>query len=70
MSQLNRQPAGGPPGKFGLDKGNAKIAGVCSGIARYFKIDPMIVRVIFAVGAIAGVGSFVLIYLAIWLLAD
>lgn len=70
MSQLDRQPAGGPPSKFALDKGNAKIAGVCAGIARYLKIDPLIVRVIFAVGAIAGFGSFILIYLAIWLLAE
>ncbi len=70
MSQLNPQPAGGPPGKFRLDRNNAKIAGVCAGIARYMKIDPLIVRIIFAVGAIAGFGSFILIYLAIWLLAD
>ncbi len=42
---------------------------MCGGIAKYFNIDPLIVRLIFAVGAVAGVGSFILIYLAIWLLA-
>lgn len=70
MSQLNPQPAGGPPRKFGLDKRNGKIAGVCAGIARYFGIDPLLVRLLFAVGAIAGFGSFIVIYLAMWLLVD
>lgn len=70
MSQLNPQPAGGPPKKFGLDRHNGKIAGVCAGLARYMKIDPLIVRLVFAIGAVAGFGSFILIYLAIWALAD
>ncbi|MGB3797314.1 MAG: PspC domain-containing protein [Alteraurantiacibacter sp.] len=56
--------------KFRLDHANGKIAGVCGGIAKYFGMDPLIVRIIFAVGAVAGFGSFILIYLAIWLLAD
>ncbi len=70
MSQLNRGNAGGPVKTFGRDHSRAMIAGVCAGIARYFRIDPLIVRVIFAVGAIAGFGTFILVYLAIWLLAD
>ncbi len=56
--------------KFRLDHANAKIAGVCSGIAKYLGMDPLIVRIIFAVGAVAGFGTFILVYLAIWLLAD
>lgn len=70
MSQLKQQPTGGPPKKFGLDKHNAKIGGVCSGLARYFGVDALIVRLVFAIGAIAGFGSFILIYLAIWALAE
>lgn len=70
MSQLDRKPVGSTPKKFGLDRHNAKIGGVCSGIARYFGMDPLIVRLIFAIGAIAGFGSFILIYLGIWLVAD
>ena len=31
--------------KFQLDKGNAKLMGVCSGLGNYFNIDPMLVRV-------------------------
>jgi len=33
-------------------------------------MDPLLVRLIFAIGAIAGFGSFILIYLGIWLVAD
>jgi phage shock protein PspC (stress-responsive transcriptional regulator) len=36
--------------------------GVCGGLAQRFGIDSTIVRVIFVIGAIFGVGSFVLIY--------
>lgn len=56
--------------KFRLDRADGKIAGVCAGIARYFGINPLIVRLVFLIGAVAGFGSFILIYLAIWLLAD
>ena len=68
------KPDGRSPGNslrtFGLDRDRARLAGVCAGIARCFGIDPLIVRVVFSVGAIVGFGSFILIYLAIWLLAD
>ncbi len=70
MNQLDRKPEVGRPKKFGLDRHNSKIGGVCSGIARYFGMDPLIVRLVFAIGAIAGFGSFILIYLGIWLVAD
>ena len=70
MSALNPRPVGGPPRQFRLDKSNGKIAGVCAGIARYFNLDPLVVRLVFGIGAIAGFGSFVLIYLAIWAFVD
>ena len=72
MSSLDRQrPAVTPARKsFGLDRTNAKVFGVCSGIGNYFGIDPMIVRAVFAIGTIVGFGSFLLIYLAIALIAD
>ena len=35
---------------FHLDRANAKVFGVCAGIARHFDIDPMIIRVAFAAG--------------------
>lgn len=71
MSDVIRSKNGGPPSKgFHLDKRNGKIFGVCGGIANYFGIDPLIVRIGFVAGTLIGFGSFILIYLAIALIAD
>ncbi|MCX6730619.1 MAG: PspC domain-containing protein [Candidatus Roizmanbacteria bacterium] len=43
------------------------LAGVASGIARYFDVDPNIIRLLFIVLAVCG-GSGVLIYILLWLL--
>jgi Putative stress-responsive transcriptional regulator len=43
-----------------------KIAGVCGGVGEYFGIDPVIVRVIFAVLLFTGLG--VIAYLIMWIL--
>ena len=75
MSNLERKTAGGPPKNngrdgFRLDKRNAKLWGVCSGIANYFNVDTTLVRLGFVVGALVGVGSLFLVYAAIALIAD
>ena len=71
MSQLDRQPPGSPPGgKLRLDKANGKLAGVCAGLANYLGMDANVIRLIFVLGALLGFGSFILIYLAMWLLVD
>lgn len=45
---------------------DAKIAGVCSGVAKYFNLDPTLVRIIWLVLVIAcGIGA--LAYLICWL---
>lgn len=44
------------------------IAGVCGGLAEYFKIDSTIVRIIFVLLALSG-GSGILIYLILWFVA-
>ena len=54
--------------KFYLSSTDRKIAGVCGGIAEYFNIDSLIVRIIFVV-LVLGFGTGVLAYLIIWLLA-
>lgn len=59
-----------PASGFRLDRGNGKLMGVCSGIARYFGINATWVRLGFVAGALLGFGSFILIYLAIALIAD
>jgi phage shock protein C len=42
------------------------IAGVCGGLAAYFKIDPVLVRLAFVVFAIAG-GASLLLYIILWI---
>lgn len=72
MSALDRDTAAVVPAKkvFALDRRQGKVFGVCAGIANYFGIDPLIVRIAFAAGAILGVGSFIVIYLLIALIVD
>jgi len=43
------------------------VAGVCSGLADYFNIDPTIMRILFVVIAFAG-GASLLAYLIMWII--
>jgi phage shock protein C len=43
------------------------LAGVCGGLAKYFNVDPTLVRVIFVVLALIGLGG-VIIYLILWVI--
>lgn len=43
-----------------------KIAGVCSGLAEYFNLDPTLVRIAFVVATIASGGNFIFAYLVAW----
>jgi phage shock protein PspC (stress-responsive transcriptional regulator) len=43
------------------------IAGVCTGLAQYFNVDPTLVRIIFVILGIFGFGGVVL-YLILWLI--
>jgi phage shock protein PspC (stress-responsive transcriptional regulator) len=49
------------------DPDNAVLGGVCSGIGAYFAIDPVIVRILFAVLFIAGYGVWGLVYIILWI---
>ncbi len=72
MSDLKFRDRETPPSRsraFRLDKRNGKIAGVSAGLANYFGFDVNLIRIAFVLGALLGLGG-VLIYLAIWLLAD
>ncbi|MGB3024115.1 MAG: PspC domain-containing protein [Candidatus Saccharimonadales bacterium] len=50
------------------DMDNALLGGVLSGIAVYFRIDPVIVRVIFVVIAVGSFGWALLVYGLLWFL--
>jgi phage shock protein PspC (stress-responsive transcriptional regulator) len=69
MSNLDRRTSGSAPG-FRLDRTGGKVFGVCSGLANWMNVNPLIVRLVFVAGTILGFGTFILIYLAIALLAD
>ena len=71
MNNVTRKSNNSPSNKsFRLDKHNGKLMGVCSGIANYSNVDPMMVRLGFVVGALVSFGTAALIYLAIGLIAD
>lgn len=50
------------------DMDNALLGGVSSGLAAYFRIDPVIVRIIFVVLAVSSLGWGMFIYAALWFL--
>ena len=54
--------------RFYLSEKDKKIGGVCGGIAEYFDIDPLLVRVLFLV-AILEIGMGLFAYLVLWILA-
>jgi phage shock protein PspC (stress-responsive transcriptional regulator) len=53
--------------KLYRSRNNRMIAGVCAGLADFFGIDVNVVRIVFAVGALLGFGSFILIYLVMFI---
>lgn len=57
----------GSPKRFARASRDRWIGGVAAGLAHYFEIDPLIVRVIFLV-AFFGFGTGFLVYLVLWLL--
>ncbi len=44
------------------------LGGVCAGIAHYLRIDPAVIRIIFALIAFAGFGFGFLLYIILWVL--
>ncbi len=71
MSRLKKTSnSPSPRGKFRLDKHDAKLAGVCGGIANYTNIDPVMVRVGFVIGGFVSLGTAAILYAAIALIAD
>jgi phage shock protein PspC (stress-responsive transcriptional regulator) len=48
------------------DKDHKIVAGVCSGISEYFGVDPLWLRLIFAVITVLGFGFGLIIYIILW----
>jgi phage shock protein C len=47
---------------------NKVLAGICGGIADYFNLDPVLIRIIFVVLLIASFGTAALAYLIAWII--
>jgi phage shock protein C len=55
--------------KLFRDTQNQKIGGVCAGLARYFDLDPLLVRVAFVAGLVFN-GVSLVAYALLWWLVD
>ena len=53
-----------------MDKANKKILGVCAGLANWSGIDPLIVRLLFVITTLIGVGSPIIIYILLAMILD
>ncbi|WP_406658040.1 PspC domain-containing protein [Methanolobus sp. ZRKC2] len=47
---------------------NKMIAGVCGGIGEYIGIDPVVIRLLWAVGTLISFGVGVIVYLLSWII--
>ncbi len=71
MSQLDNNDRNSLPQRgFHLDKQRAQLGGVCAGMANSFGWDVTMVRLAWVLSTIFLAGSLVLVYLAIWAIAD
>jgi phage shock protein PspC (stress-responsive transcriptional regulator) len=56
-----------PRGSLYRNENDKVLGGVCSGLAHYLKIDPTVVRMLFALITFGGFGSGVLLYIVLWI---
>jgi phage shock protein C len=70
MSLLDRDPIRPLARRFTRDRTNGKVLGVCAGVAEYFDIDVMAVRIAWALAIVFGVGAPILVYLVLALIMD
>lgn len=56
-----------PRGSMYRSANDKIIGGVCGGIAHYLKIDPAVVRILFALITFGGFGTGLLIYIILWI---
>jgi len=54
---------------FRLNKSEGKVMGVCAGLADYTGIDLMLIRVLTVLLTVCGVGSTIILYLIVALIA-
>src|SRR4051794_17079330 len=57
-----------PRGRLYRDESDKLLGGVCAGLANYLRMDPSIVRILFAIITFGGFGAGVLIYILLWII--
>ena len=55
-------------GRLYRDMNDKMLGGVCGGIANYLRMDPSIVRILFAIITFGGFGAGVVIYILLWII--
>src|SRR4030095_15743799 len=55
-------------GRLYRDENDKLLGGVCAGIANYFRVDPSLVRILFAIITFGGFGTGFLIYILLWII--
>lgn len=53
--------------KLYRDPDNRLLGGVCSGLGAYLNVDSLIIRIVFILLAVPGMGSGIFIYLILWI---
>jgi phage shock protein PspC (stress-responsive transcriptional regulator) len=56
-----------PRGRLHRDENDKILGGVCSGLANYLRVDPTIVRLVFAL-MVFGAGTGILLYILLWVI--
>ncbi|MCC6288867.1 MAG: PspC domain-containing protein [Chitinophagaceae bacterium] len=64
----NTQQAYEEPRRLSRAANDKVLGGVCAGIAHYMKIDPAVVRIIFALIAFGGFGFGIVLYIILWII--
>lgn len=60
-------PQDEPRGSLFRNENDKVLGGVCSGLAHYLRMDPTIVRVLFALVTLGGFGSGIPLYIILWI---
>ena len=66
-SQANLIPSSSPAKRLMRDTDNAIFGGVCAGIAAYWGINPLWVRLLFIISPFITFGTALLVYIIIWI---
>ncbi|TDW99677.1 PspC domain-containing protein [Dinghuibacter silviterrae] len=56
-----------PRGRLYRNESDKVLGGVCSGLANYLKIDPVIIRILYVIMVFGSFGAAVLVYFVLWI---